>query len=101
MFLDMSVLFQTKSFYKRKPVSARSISLNLDQSLAGPVRVLVGTSVFSKWYRVHTPIRVILREAFASPILKSLNLSPNTAIVTRCDVDTGLIEIEPPVAEQK
>lgn len=73
-----------------------SAKIDLSQSVAGNVRVYVGKECFAKWYRVHTGLHSILREALQSPSLRQFNLSPREAIIKRLDLDIGLVEIEQP-----
>ena len=73
-----------------------SAHIDLNYAVAGNVRVYVGEHYFADWFRVHTPLRDILQQAFRSPSLARFGLSVELAQIARIDLDIGLIEVQPP-----
>jgi hypothetical protein len=68
----------------------------LNCSLAGNIRVFVGSKQHEQWYNVHTPLERILLEALNAPPLSGFGLSPQTARILRVETDTGLVEVAVP-----
>lgn len=73
-----------------------SAKIDLSHSVAGKVRVYIGEQCFEKWYRVHTGLHSVLRDALQSQELSQFKLTPRAAIITRLDLDIGLVELELP-----
>ncbi len=81
---------------KTKHAILMSAKIDLNWSVAGNVRVYVGQHHFARWFRTHTPLYIVLQQAFESPSLAQFELSVERAQIARIDLDTGLVEVKPP-----